>query len=1418
MSIVRPCAELGSFARPCNSAPNTGNMKSITQVKQPARFATRLWLLVMVVFSNFAKGQTPAVVITEINYAPSDANNPVEFIELYNNSTNAVDLSGWKFDAGVDYTFPAATTLAAHGYVVISSAPATFTTRWGFTPLGPWAGKLDNDGEQLRLRDAATNTVDNVTYGAGFPWPTAARGAGSSMELINPGLDNDLGGSWRSSGQASGAGEPQVYLPPNDVTWHYRRGTNEASGPVSAWRNLNFVEDSTWNVGQTSIGYSDNDDSTILTNMQNNFSSLFLRRVFTIDPGQTPSALKVKARVDDGCIIWINGQEVARFHVDAGLVPAYNSLAQNHEADVVAFESTNVFNASAFLVEGQNIVAVQAFNATLNSGDFTIDVSLEELPVSGGTSPTPGAVNSCFAANAPPAIRQVANTPAQPKSGQDVTVTAKITDPAGVATATLKYQVVNPGAYIRKTDAAYASSWTNVVMNDAGTNGDLVAGDTIYSAVIPGSVQTHRRLIRYKIAASDNAAQSVEVPYADDGSPNFAYFVYDGIPDWSGAFNPVVTPVVTFSSNVLNALPVYQLIANGTDVINSQYNGSYNGQRFYGTLIYNGQIFDHVQFNNRGEASTYVSGKNKWRFHFNTARELQALDNWGRPYAGTWNELNLNACASPWVAVHRGMSGVEEAVSLRIFELLGMASAKSHFLHFRVIDDVSETGTTQFQGGDPSGVNGGDLWGLYLAIEQPDGAFLDSRNLPDGNVYKIESSNGDKKHQGADQVTDGSDWTSFRTDSGGAPTEAWWRTNMNLAAFYNFHAGNRFIGNVDVRTGNNYYFYHTPDNHWQVIPWDLDMMFIAETHQNGGVIAQINCLNVPALKIEFQNRARELLDLMGADASTNGGQMAQLIDEYARLVAPAGTTTNWAALDAAMWNYNPRTTGDPNSHSGQSSHKGNFYWSPYTDTRGGGNWVRTLTSTDFTGSMRFLTEYTTDTFPTNLTWAVGNGNQFGYGYQYLKLEGTDSNAPQRPVTTYLGVSSHPIDDLRFSASAYAGTNAFAASQWRVGEISAPGIPLYDSTKPRIYEVTDVWRSTELTSNGVVTIPFAVLQVGHTYRVRARHKDVTGRWSRWSDAVQFVTAPALTAISSNALVVCEFMYNPPTLSTAETNAGYTDKQLFEYIQLLNISSNTLDLSGLAFTNGITYTFRTNVSLVPSERILVVKNTNAFALRYGAVGRVAGEYSGNLDNSGERVVLTSVGSTVQDFTYSDGSHPVGTDPWPTLPDGNGPSLVLMNPELAPNPNLATNWRASTSTNGSPGHADLITYTEWARRYPGLGNPTYDSDGDGWSNQAEYVFGTSPLAANARPAPVAGALQTFSVSNQTNSYFVFTYTRSAESGDVSYIVEFSPDLLNWSATGVYLDAVDNGNGTVTEHWRCAQPVSSAGQFFARVHTQFK
>jgi CotH kinase protein/Lamin Tail Domain/Chitobiase/beta-hexosaminidase C-terminal domain/Legume lectin domain len=103
------------------------------------------------------------------------------------------------------------------------------------------------------------------------------------------------------------------------------------------------------------------------------------------------------------------------------------------------------------------------------------------------------------------------------------------------------------------------------------------------------------------------------------------------------------------------------------------------------------------------------------------------------------------------------------------------------------------------------------------------------------------------------------------------------------------------------------------------------------------------------------------------------------------------------------------------------------------------------------------------------------------------------------------------------------------------------------------------------------------------------------------------------------------------------------------------------------------------LNPGESIVVVHNLAAFISRYGAGIRVAGEFSGSLDNAGEHLTLTGpLGEPILDFSY---------DPaWYPATDGGGFSLVAVNPNAPPSAwGLAQNWRPSSRLGGSPGAID-------------------------------------------------------------------------------------------------------------------------------------
>jgi hypothetical protein len=1095
-----------------------------------------------------------SAVIHEFHYNSLDSTSAEEFIELHNPGDTALNLSGWSIADAVTYTFPSGTTLPAGGYLIVAENPDVILSKFNRTALGPWTGRLNSSGERIDLLDAALVLRDRVSYGAGFPWPTSANGTGNSAELIHPGLDNDLGGSWRSSTSVT---IPAIsYIVPQASGWRYFKAFSEASSPVELWRSVGF-NDAAWSTGTAPIGIG---QTTNLTDMFNGstlaYKGVYGRKTFTIPVGQIPNQLTLRHRVDDACVIWINGTEVHRTsNAGTGQLAFTAAATLGNTGTTSTFTTVNLTGTSAYLIGGTNVLSIHALNRDLNAtqrADFLFDVELLRPGSTSSPAPTPGALNSNArtVTTIPPQIRQVAHSPVSPTAGQAVTITARITDPDGMDAVTLAYQTVEPGSYIRDTDAAYATGWTTLTMRDNGLSGDATANDSIYTVRIPGNVQTHRRLVRYRITFADDLGNSATVPYPDDEQPNFAYFVYNGTPAWNGAFVPGSTPVQTFSSTLLNTLPPFHIIANSGDIDSFQ---SGNGTRFRAAVVHRGIVHDHVQFRVRGIGSTTVSGKNKWNVYFNRARDFQAHDNFGNPYKETWNNLLINGNSSPWASVNRGSAGIEEALCNRIYSLAGMAAMNTHHLHLRVIDNAVESSPTdQFEG---------DLWGLYLGLEPTEGNFLDERGLPSGNLYSIEGNGGDKKHQGPTQPLDSSDWSAFSSAlATTGQTEAWYRANIDLPTLYTFLALNRLTGNVDVRPGDNYRFYHRPtDGRWVIIPYDLDMQFIAAHHWGGSMdgVMVAGAPNViravmrhPAIAREFRNRCREILSLMASDGTATGGQIGQLFDEYAQVVNPTGVALTWADLDAAMWNHNPKTNGSLGATSGQSNHRGNFFRANYLDgSRGAGGapststWIRTLPDPDgngfgdHEGLTQWFVNYATNTWPGG-TWVrkatseSGGGTdsdpnrQLGYGYKYLEWEslyGGYANAsinplpadlrndfPNQPVVTATGDPAFPVSDLTFSSSAFSDPQggAAAAWQWRIAEISAPGIPGHLAGTPRKYEIEPLLTSAELTSTpGSFAVPYGLTAPGKTYRVRVRHRDTTGNWSQWSAPAQFAaTAP------------------------------------------------------------------------------------------------------------------------------------------------------------------------------------------------------------------------------------------------------------------------------------------------------------------------
>jgi hypothetical protein len=151
---------------------------------------------------QFEQLGTP-IRITEIMYNPPGG-DAYEFIELQNIGASAIDLGGYTFE-GITYRFPDDDQLLAPGArLVLSSSvnPAAFAQRYPQLRVsGRFTGALNNGGESIILRDRLERVVAMVDYSDENGWPSAADGAGYSLELIDANADSGAPSNWQASAQ-----------------------------------------------------------------------------------------------------------------------------------------------------------------------------------------------------------------------------------------------------------------------------------------------------------------------------------------------------------------------------------------------------------------------------------------------------------------------------------------------------------------------------------------------------------------------------------------------------------------------------------------------------------------------------------------------------------------------------------------------------------------------------------------------------------------------------------------------------------------------------------------------------------------------------------------------------------------------------------------------------------------------------------------------------------------------------------------------------------------------------------------------------------------------------------------------------------------------------------------------------------------
>ena len=335
-----------------------------------------------------------------------------------------------------------------------------------------------------------------------------------------------------------------------------------------------------------------------------------------------------------------------------------------------------------------------------------------------------------------------------------------------------------------------------------------------------------------------------------------------------------------------------------------------------------------------------------------------------------------------------------------------------------------------------------------------------------------------------------------------------------------------------------------------------------------------------------------------------------------------------------------------------------------------------------------------------------------------------------------------------------------------GEV-APGFNLSLSTAAgAIYYSTDGSDPREAwTDDPLGSAYSAPINLSQSLTVKARTLNA-GEWSALTEATFVVGTPA----SSANLIVSELNYHPP--------AGQEGR---EFIELLNISNETIDLGGVSFSAGIEFTFAQNTTLPAGGRIMVVNDPGLFTLAEQA--DIAGIFQNftRFDNGGERITLEDfLGESIFDFSYLDDSS------WSVFPDGGGPSLTLIDPANSPDLSDPFNWRSSSLPGGTPGGSDSTTFS---------GDPLADDNHNGVPNFVEYAAGPQFT-----PGFITSGEQTF---------LTLTFNQNLSADDVIATVESSSDLITWTPSTVRTSVIYNGDGTNTVSWQANANLTTPQQF---------
>ena len=459
------------------------------------------------------------IAINEIMYKPISGNKADQYVELYNQGSNSVDIGGWKFTAGIQFTFPSPTVMTPGSYLVVAHDATNLAAHYpnlnAQNLVGDFSGKLPAKGGRLALARpepaiweagpglTVSNTIyvvkDEVTYQTGGRWGQWAHGGGSSLELIHPGTNHRLAYNWADSDESTKS------------SWTNLEFTGLLDNGVNYSGSIDLVQLGLLDVGECLV---DNVEVRPSSNGANYIANSGFESGFD---GWTPQGDHTRSSLET-ILGGYQSSQCLHLRATDGVWTMFNSVQGTLANTSLQPGSTATLRLKARWLHGSPEILMRLH------GNWLELAGAMPLPSNLGT---PGAPNSRAVARPSPAIFEVKHSPPLPAANQDAVVTARFHAPASFQ-PTLRYRI--------DTGDAVDPSYTEVPMVDDGSSGDAVAGDGVYSATIPG--QSSGTVVAFVVAARTTQGDTSVFPAVlqdNSGLPRECVVMFgDTIP--SGSF------------------------------------------------------------------------------------------------------------------------------------------------------------------------------------------------------------------------------------------------------------------------------------------------------------------------------------------------------------------------------------------------------------------------------------------------------------------------------------------------------------------------------------------------------------------------------------------------------------------------------------------------------------------------------------------------------------------------------------------------------------------------------------------------------------------------------------------------------------------------------------------------------------------